>query len=242
MSFSRFFYILGRGIRETGQALDRIGSRIQGDYAFTEQLSRHRRLMNLFDLKPQISNDVFIAPNAAVIGNVRIGKGSTVWYGSVLRGDVNSIEVGQGSSIGDNCVVHVTSAAAGKPSPTIVGNEVTVEQGTILHGCTLQDKCKVGSGSVIFDGVVVESNAVIAPGSLVTSNKRIPAGELWGGSPATFIRQLTPEEQADVSTSANTQYNLAKKHEEEHRKNGLRLQEDADYKAYHSPPRRIETF
>ena len=110
--------------------------------------------MNLFDLKPQISNDVFIAPNAAVIGNVKIGKGSTVWYGSVLRGtclilqflsilarqrtklltnryssiigDVNSIEVGQGSSIGDNCVVHVTSAAAGKPSPTVVGNEVTV--------------------------------------------------------------------------------------------------------------------
>merc|ERR1712063_187177 len=125
--------------------------RLQGDLVFTETLNRSRRLMALGDSKPYLRKDVFVAPNASVIGKVTLGEGASVWYGSVLRGDVNSIVVGSKSSIGDNCVVHVSgtsNGAFGEAAPTKIGDKVVVESGSILHGCELHDGCKVCAGSV----------------------------------------------------------------------------------------------
>lgn len=231
----RVGYMFGRALRETGQALDRAGMRIQGDYAFKETLNRHRRLMALYDQKPALKSDVFVAPNASVIGDVSIGAGSTVWYASVLRGDVNSIKVGERSSIGDGCVVHVSSpghGAFGGAARTAIGDRVVVEPGSILHGCELRSGSKVGSGSVVFDGAVLEEGAVLAPGSMLTANKKVPSGQLWGGRPAVFLRELSSEEKAALEREADLTHERAKRHEAEHKLTAEERMERAEQRLY----------
>lgn len=118
---------MGFWIRETGQALDRLGCRLQGNSYFQEQLSRHRTLMNIFDKAPMVDKNAFVAPSASIIGDVQVVRGSSVWYGCVLRGDVNGITVGSGTNIQDNSLVHVPkSNISGKVLPTIIGDNVTV--------------------------------------------------------------------------------------------------------------------
>ncbi|KAF2620253.1 hypothetical protein F2Q68_00040904 [Brassica cretica] len=109
-TLGRAFYSVGFWIRETGQALDRLGCRLQGKNCFREQLSRHRTLMNVFDKAPIVDKEAFVAPSASVIGNVQIGRGSSIWYGCVLRGDVNTVSVGSGTNIQDNSLVHVAKS------------------------------------------------------------------------------------------------------------------------------------
>lgn len=233
---ARVGFLLGRALRETGQALDRAGSRVQGNYAFKETLNRHRRVMALFDKRPVLGDDVFIAPNASVIGNVSIGTGAAVWYGSVLRGDVNTISIGDKSSIGDNCVVHVSGSeggAFGDAAPLRVEKSVVVEPGSILHGCELKSGCRVGSGSVIFDKAVVGESAQLAPGSMLTAGKEIPARQLWGGRPAQFIRDLTDEEVRGLEKGAADAYEAAKAHEAEHKLTAEERMERAEERLYH---------
>ncbi|KAJ6831486.1 gamma carbonic anhydrase 1, mitochondrial-like [Iris pallida] len=134
-------YAVGFWIRETGQAIDRLGSRLQGNYYFHEQLSRHRTLMNIFDKVPNVDKDAFVAPSASVVGDVTVGRGSSIWYGCVLRGDVNSVSIGSGTNIQDNSLVHVAkSNISGKVFPTIIGDNVTVGHSAVLHGCTVEDE------------------------------------------------------------------------------------------------------
>ncbi|WVZ19767.1 hypothetical protein V8G54_007089 [Vigna mungo] len=171
-TLGRAIYSVGFWIRETGQAIDRLGSRLQG-------VSRHRTLMNIFDKAPVVDKDVFVAPSASVIGDVHVGRGSSIWYGCVLRGDVNSIRVGSGTNIQDNSLVHVAkSNLSGKVLPTVIGDNVTVGHSAVLHGCTVEDEAFVGMGAVLLDGVVVEKNAMVAAGALVRQNTRIPSGEV----------------------------------------------------------------
>ncbi|GFP88109.1 gamma carbonic anhydrase 1 mitochondrial [Phtheirospermum japonicum] len=218
-SLGRAVYSLGYWIRETGQAMDRLGSRLQGNYYFQEQLSRHRTLMNLFDKSPLVDKDAFVAPSASVIGDVHVGQGSSIWYGCVLRGDVNSISVGSGTNIQDNSLVHVAkSNLSGKVLPTIIGNNVTIGHSAIIHGCTIEDEAFVGMGATVLDGVVVEKNAMVAAGALVRQNTRVPFGEVWAGNPAKFLRKLTSEEIAFISESATNYINLAKVHAAENAK------------------------
>ncbi|KAH9330276.1 hypothetical protein KI387_002384, partial [Taxus chinensis] len=126
-TLGKVIYTAGSLIRETGQAIDRLGSFLQGNRAFQEQLSRHRTLMNIFDKVPILHKDIFVAPCAAVIGDVKVGPRSSIWYGSILRGDVNSITVGSGTNIQDNTLVHVAkSNLGGKVLPTIIGSKVTI--------------------------------------------------------------------------------------------------------------------
>nr|GMD55413.1 gamma carbonic anhydrase 1, mitochondrial-like [Ipomoea batatas] len=179
-SLGRAFYTVGFWIRETGQALDRLGCRLQGKYYFQEQLSRHRVLMNLFDKVPSVHREAFVAPSASIIGDVKVGRHSSIWYGCVLRGDVNSVSIGTGTNIQDNSLVHVAkSNLTGKVLPTIIGNNVTVGHSAVLHGCTVEDEAFVGMGATLLDGVVVEKNAMIAAGALVRQNTRIPCGEVY---------------------------------------------------------------
>nr|GLL39217.1 gamma carbonic anhydrase 1, mitochondrial-like [Ipomoea trifida] len=182
-SLGRAFYTVGFWIRETGQALDRLGCRLQGKYYFQEQLSRHRVLMNLFDKVPSVHREAFVAPSASITGDVKVGRHSSIWYGCVLRGDVNSVSIGTGTNIQDNSLVHVAkSNLTGKVLPTIIGNNVTVGHSAVLHGCTVEDEAFVGMGATLLDGVVVEKNAMIAAGALVRQNTRIPCGELMNPS------------------------------------------------------------
>ncbi|KAL0448302.1 UNVERIFIED_CONTAM: Gamma carbonic anhydrase 1, mitochondrial [Sesamum latifolium] len=218
-SFGRAFYTVGFWIRETGQALDRLGSRLQGNYFFQEQLSRHRTLMNVFDKVPVVDKDAFVAPNASILGDVHVGRGSSIWYGCVLRGDVNSISIGSGTNIQDNSLVHVAkSNLSGKVLPILIGDNVTVGHSAVLHGCTVEDESFVGMGATLLDGVVVEKHAMVAAGALVRQNTRIPAGEVWGGNPARFLRKLTEDEIAFISQSAINYANLAQLHASENAK------------------------
>ncbi|XP_011007461.1 PREDICTED: gamma carbonic anhydrase 1, mitochondrial-like [Populus euphratica] len=218
-TLGRAIYAVGFWVRETGQALDRLGCRLQGNYYFQEQLSRHRTLMNIFDKAPVVDKDAFVAPGASVIGDVLVGRGSSIWYGCVLRGDVNSISVGSGTNIQDNSLVHVAkSNLSGKVLPTIIGDNVTVGHSAVLHGCTVEDEAFVGMGAILLDGVVVEKHAMVAAGALVRQNTRIPTGEVWGGNPAKFLRKLTDEEIAFIAQSATNYSNLAQVHAAENAK------------------------
>ncbi|URE07551.1 bacterial transferase hexapeptide domain containing protein [Musa troglodytarum] len=188
-TLGRAIYAVGCWIRETGQAIDRLGCRLQGNYLFQEQLSRHRTLMNIFDKVPNVHKDAFVAPSASVIGDVQVGQRSSIWYGCVLRGDVNSIHIGSGTNIQDNSLVHVAkSNLSGKVLPTIIGDNVTVGNlkfaghSAVLHGCTVEDEAFVGMGAVLLDGSVVEKHGMVAAGALVRQNTRIPCGEVMSSS------------------------------------------------------------
>lgn len=148
--------------------------------------------------QPTIAPDVFVAENAVITGDVVIGPQSSIWYGCVLRGDVNFIRVGERTNIQDGSIVHVTR----EKWPTLIGSNVTVGHGAILHGCTLEDDSFVGMGATVMDGVVVESGAMVAAGALVTPGKRVVRGQLWGGSPARLLRPLSEEEIAYFAVSA----------------------------------------
>nr|AAF79435.1 F18O14.34 [Arabidopsis thaliana] len=241
-TLGRAFYSVGFWIRETGQALDRLGCRLQGKNYFREQrkilrnsifhsdfefvkseefrlVSRHRTLMNVFDKAPIVDKEAFVAPSASVIGDVHIGRGSSIWYGCVLRGDVNTVSVGSGTNIQDNSLVHVAkSNLSGKVHPTIIGDNVTIGHSAVLHGCTVEDETFIGMGATLLDGVVVEKHGMVAAGALVRQNTRIPSGEVWGGNPARFLRKLTDEEIAFISQSATNYSNLAQAHAAENAK------------------------
>ena len=139
---------------------------------------------------PSVARDVFIAHGATVIGDVEIGSGCNIWYGSTLRGDVNIIRIGKNTNIQDGAVVHVTRGTHG----TFIGSHCTIGHGAIIHGCILKDSCYIGMRATVMDGAVVEEGAMVAAGALVTPRKRVPSGQLWAGSPAKLMRELNTDE------------------------------------------------
>ena len=157
---------------------------------------------------PEIAENVFIAESADVIGRVKIGADSSIWYQAVLRGDVHDIEIGERSNIQDHCVVHTS----GGVSPCIVGNDVTVGHRVILHGCEIQDRCLIGMGSIIMDRAVLEAGCFLAAGSLVTEGKVLRGGYLYAGSPAKERRELTQEEKAFLNSAASNYVEVSKNH------------------------------
>lgn len=149
-------------------------------------------------VSPRISPQAFIAPGAAVVGDVEIGPDAGVWFGCVIRADVHRIRIGARTNIQDGSVLHVTR----ETHPTLIGEGVTIGHCVLIHGATLQDNCFIGMRATLMDGVVVESGAMVAAGALVTPGRRIPAGQLWAGSPAKYFRDLTPEDAAFFPVSA----------------------------------------
>ncbi|MEX0924278.1 MAG: gamma carbonic anhydrase family protein [Rhodovibrionaceae bacterium] len=145
---------------------------------------------------PRIHSDAFIAENAVIIGDVEIAAGASVWYGCILRGDVNRIVVGEDTNIQDGTVVHVDDARDDLPGglPTLIGAKITIGHMALLHACILEDGCFVGMRATVMDAAVIESGAMVAAGALVTPNKRVPKGELWAGSPAKLMRELSEGE------------------------------------------------
>lgn len=141
---------------------------------------------------PRIHPDAFVAPNATVIGDVEIGRGASLWFGVIARGDVHRIRIGEDSNLQDGTIIHVSRGT----HATLIGARVTVGHGCIIHGCTLEDEAFVAMGATVLDGAVVESGAVVAAGALVPPNKRVKKGELWAGNPAKLLRNLTEADQA----------------------------------------------
>jgi len=146
-------------------------------------------IKDILDYKPQIGEGVFVAETAAVVGDVVIGEGSSVWYSAVVRGDVNKIRIGNRVSVQDGCVLHTSAGDA----YIEIGDNVTIGHNATLHGCKIGSNVLIGMGSTVLDNAVVDSGSVVAAGALVLSRTHIPSGELWGGVPAKFIKKITPE-------------------------------------------------
>lgn len=157
------------------------------------------------DKMPQFPPSVFIASSAEVIGDVEIGAESSVWFGSVIRGDVHYIRIGGRTSIQDLSVLHVTR----RTHPLIIGSEVTVGHRVTLHGCTVRDRVLVGMGSILLDGAEVGEGSIVGAGALVTEGMKIPPGVLAIGIPARVKRPLTAEESAFLGKSAQNYVDLA---------------------------------
>lgn len=147
---------------------------------------------------PRLSPQAFVAPGAAVVGDVEIGADSGIWFGCVLRGDVNQIRIGERTNVQDGSIIHATRHTG----PTIIGSNVTIGHAVLLHACRLEDNCFVGMRATLMDDVVVEPFAMVAAGALVTPGKRIPTGQLWAGSPAKFFRKLSQEDRDFFPVSA----------------------------------------
>ncbi len=157
-------------------------------------------------IAPKIDETAFIAENAIVIGNVEIAESASVWYGCVLRGDVNFIRIGARTNIQDMTMIHVSR---GKDFPTIVEADVTVGHRVTLHGCYVESGCLIGIGATILDGARIGANSLVAAGSLVTPNTIIPPNSFVLGAPARVKRELTDEEVEKIRENCRNYVNLS---------------------------------
>ena len=139
--------------------------------------------------KPQIDDSCYLAENATVVGDVKLGKNCSVWFNAVVRGDVNSIECGENVNIQDGAVIHCTYEKAA----TTIGNNVSIGHNAIVHGCTIHDNVLIGMGSIIMDDCVVESNSIIAAGAVVTKNTHVESGSIYAGVPAKKVKDISEE-------------------------------------------------
>ncbi|MGL5683711.1 MAG: gamma carbonic anhydrase family protein [Marinifilaceae bacterium] len=135
---------------------------------------------------PKFGKNCFLADNAAIIGDVEMGDDCSIWFGAVLRGDVNSIRIGNKVNIQDNATVHATY----QKFATYIGNNVSIAHNCVIHGCTIKDNVLIGMGAIVMDNVVVESNTIIAAGSLVTKGTVVESGWVYAGSPAKKLKQM----------------------------------------------------
>lgn len=176
------------------------------------------RILPYRGLWPKIHPEAFIADTATVIGDVEIGPGSSIWFGCILRGDVNKIRIGAGTNLQDGTIVHGNHDRTGDyrqtggGMPTIIGDNVVVGHQAMLHACTLQDGAFVGMAAVVMDQAVVEPEGMVAAGALVTPRKTVPSGQLWGGRPARFMRELTAAEKGDIVYQAGHYRKLARQY------------------------------
>ncbi len=162
------------------------------------RITPENKLFPYLEYYPEIHNSVFLASGVKVIGNVKIDEFSSVWYNTVIRGDVHYISIGKLSNIQDCSMLHVTNGRF----PLNIGNRVTIGHSVTLHGCTLKDLCLIGMGAVILDGALIEKNSMVAAGAVITPGFRVPSGKLAAGVPAKIIRDLTEVEINDIAESA----------------------------------------
>lgn len=156
-------------------------------------------------VSPGLGKDVYVAPTASVIGNVRLENCSSVWHGASVRGDVWKISIGEYSNIQDGCVCHVTT---GGPE-LIVGDRVTVGHGAVLHSCTIHDNCLIGMGAVILDHVTIGKGSIIAANSVLLAGTRVPPRSLVAGVPGKIKRELDEETEKSLMKRAVEYHNLA---------------------------------
>jgi len=151
---------------------------------------------------PIFGVNVYLAENATVVGDVEMGSDCSVWFSAVVRGDVNSIKIGNKVNIQDGAVIHCTYQKAA----TILGNNVSVGHNALVHGCTIYDNVLVGMGAIVMDGVVVESNSIIAAGAVVLEGTHIKSGTIYAGIPAKKVKELNEEQTARLIEGISNNY------------------------------------
>ena len=184
-------------------------------YGITYNNNQKITMIRAFEgITPVVAASTYIDEMAVVIGNVTIGEDSSIWPMTVLRGDVNTITIGDRTSIQDGSVLHVNHDADFNPGgdPLHVGSDVTVGHKVMLHGCTIRDRCLIGMSSIIMDKVVIESNTMIGAGSLVSPGKTLESGYLYVGAPARQVRKLTNAEVAYIEYAAQHYVRVKEQH------------------------------
>lgn len=151
---------------------------------------------------PVIPEDCYVAENATIVGDVTFGANCSVWFNAVVRGDVNSITIGDKVNIQDGAVIHCTFLK----HPTKIGNNVSIGHNAIVHGCTVNDNVLIGMGAILMDGVIVESNSIIAAGSVVTQNTHIESGVIYAGIPAKKVKELNASDFAGEINRISNNY------------------------------------
>jgi carbonic anhydrase/acetyltransferase-like protein (isoleucine patch superfamily) len=172
-----------------------------------EKAELAQRLEKFLGRDPRVDATAYIAPLATVVGDVRIGAHCSVWPGVVLRGDINFIEVGEGTNIQDGAVVHLADEF-----PVVIGKFVTIGHLAAVHACVIEDECLIGMHATILDGAVVGAQSLVGAGALVTKGMKIPPGSLVMGAPARVVRELRPEERAALRESAEKYVQVAEAH------------------------------
>ncbi|PXA02991.1 gamma carbonic anhydrase family protein [Coraliomargarita sinensis] len=165
------------------------------------------RLAKYLDQTPEIESSAYVASGAIVIGSVRLAKNSSVWHNAVLRGDINRIEVGEGSNIQDGSVVHLADDYGVK-----IGKFVTIGHAAMIHACEIGDECLIGMQATVLDGAVIGAQSIVGAGALVTKGTEIPEGSLVLGSPARVVRPLTEDERYGLKSMAEKYITVSREH------------------------------
>ena len=159
--------------------------------------------MNLGNRVVTTAPDSWVAPSAVVVGDVDIYEQVSIWHNCVIRGDLNSIKIGAFSNIHDRTVIHAArSSPTGLPAASIIGRSVTIGQACVLRSVTIQDECVVGDKCVLLEGSMMEKNSVLEAGSVLPPGRRVPSGQVWGGNPARYVRDLSKDEKAAIAPLA----------------------------------------
>jgi len=173
-----------------------------------------KKLIKYKDKKPLVHDSVYLAEGVYIIGDVKINQNTSIWFNTIIRGDVNYVRIGKNCNIQDGTIIHVSSygfsARGKKGSPTIIGDYVTVGHNATIHACEIGDYSLIGMGSVILDQSRIENNAFIAAGAVVTPGSLIKSKELWAGNPAKFIRKISETEEKLLVNTPDVYYQLSK--------------------------------
>ncbi|MET8246833.1 gamma carbonic anhydrase family protein [Streptomyces sp. NPDC005202] len=161
--------------------------------------------------EPHVDQEAFVAPTATVIGDVTLGAGASVWYGAVLRGDVERITVGANSNVQDNCTLHADPGFSVR-----VGERVSIGHNAVVHGATVEDDCLIGMGATVLNGAVIGAGSLVAAQALVPQGMQVPPGSLVAGVPAKVRRELTAQEREGITLNGTMYAELAKAHREAH--------------------------
>ena len=156
------------------------------------------------DITPRFGSNVYLADNATIIGDVDIGDDCSLWFNTVLRGDVNSIKIGNKVNIQDGAIIHCTY----NKFKTIIGNNVSVGHNTVIHGCTIEDNVLIGMGAIVMDGVFISKNSIIAAGSIVLEGTHIESGVIYAGCPAKKVKQLEENQMLELINRTAENYLL----------------------------------
>jgi len=173
-----------------------------------------KNIRNFEQHTPKIDDSAWIDEAAVVIGDVEIGAHSNIWPGTIVRGDIHHIRIGDNTNIQDASILHISHDSEFLPggAPLTIGNGVTVGHKVILHGCTIKDNSLIGMGAIVMDNAIIESHVVVAAGSVVPGGKTLESGYLYVGSPARRVRKLTEKEIAFFDYSATHYVQLAQRH------------------------------
>lgn len=157
---------------------------------------------------PVIGEGTYLADNATVIGDVTIGKDCSIWFGAVLRGDVNKITIGDRTNIQDGAVLHTLFDGSKNPSQTHIGNDVSVGHNAVIHGAIIEERCLIGMGAIVLDNAVVASGCIVAAGALVLSGSKLEPNSIYAGVPAKKVKEISPDQSREIVERTARDYML----------------------------------